>query len=296
MQEDVMTLRRFCRVPCAALCMLALIAAGQAFASDESAVPLQLIAAAGKSETAQQNRKKASGDLTGVEERQKKNVGKKAVTATSQSSGAQKRHTARVKEKTDAVRAKAVPAAAKSSKHEPVRKAKRKGKGGRTQMLPASAQLPQSGIASWVGRSFHGKPVANGERYNLASFTAAHLFAPFNSILKVTDLDSGGSTYVRVNDRGPYIKGRVIDLSLGAAQHLGYADKGLTSVRVELAGSDADPNLHFYVRLNAAEEADAVTPVEGFGPFDSFDAAASLLADLCKSYPQAQLVVMKEKS
>ena len=171
----------------------------------------------------------------------------------------------------------------------------RKRTGGRkiyVEPLPVSLSLPQSGIASWVGKSFHGKPVSNGERYDLSAFTAAHIFAPFNSILKVTEINGGRSVLVRVNDRGPYVRGRVIDLSLAAAQHLGYAAKGLATVRIELVGDDADPALNYYILLSPGN----TLFLRGFGPFKRFDDAAGLFASLTKNYPDAQLVALKEKS
>jgi rare lipoprotein A len=155
------------------------------------------------------------------------------------------------------------------------------------------AEFPQNGIASFVGRRFYDRPTANGERHDPRSLTAAHRFAPFNSILKVTTLDNGHSVLVRVNDRGPFVRGRVIDLSLSAAEHLGYARKGLASVRVELAGNDGEPGLLHYIRMKPADG--EVLPVRGFGPFGRFDDAAALFMILRERYPQAELVSRKEK-
>jgi rare lipoprotein A (peptidoglycan hydrolase) len=160
--------------------------------------------------------------------------------------------------------------------------------------VSASAEFPQNGIASFVGSRFYGKPTANGERHDPRSFTAAHRFAPFNSILKVTIPDSGHSILVRVNDRGPFVKKRVIDLSLSAAEHLGYVRKGLTPVRVELAGRDGEPNLFYYILMKPANGKPPVLPVRGFGPFARFDDAAAFFAALREKYPQAELVLRKE--
>jgi len=90
------------------------------------------------------------------------------------------------------------------------------------------------GIASWYGEDFNGKLTANGERYNMNTLTAAHRTLPLPSIVKVTNLQNGRSIVLRVNDRGPYVKDRIIDLSKRGAQLLGYLGQGTTKVRVEI--------------------------------------------------------------
>jgi len=77
-----------------------------------------------------------------------------------------------------------------------------------------------SGIASWYGRDFHGKKTSNGEYYNMYDFTAAHKTLPMNTMLKVTNLRNNRSVIVRVNDRGPFVNNRIIDLSYAAAKRL----------------------------------------------------------------------------
>lgn len=89
------------------------------------------------------------------------------------------------------------------------------------------------GMASWYGADFHGKMTANGEIYNLGAMTAAHQTLPLPSMVKVTNLDNGKSVIVRVNDRGPFAKSRIIDLSEAAADKLGYKGKGTATVKVE---------------------------------------------------------------
>ena len=161
---------------------------------------------------------------------------------------------------------------------------------------PASPDLPQSGVASWVGRYFHGRPVAvPNEVHVMESLTAAHRAIPFHSILKVTDMNGGRSVLVRVNDRGPYVRGRIIDLAKGAAEYLGYMDKGLTTVLLELAGNDKDPALRYYIRMRTADGLRESAWPRGFGPFDSFDEAASLFLSLYKSYPRAELIAVREQ-
>jgi rare lipoprotein A len=92
------------------------------------------------------------------------------------------------------------------------------------------------GIASWYGRDFHGRPTANREVYDMHSISAAHPTMPLPSYARVTNLENGRSIIVRVNNRGPYTHGRVIDLSVGTAKALDFYGKGLAKVRVEYVG------------------------------------------------------------
>jgi rare lipoprotein A len=92
------------------------------------------------------------------------------------------------------------------------------------------------GIASWYGPDFHGRLTANGEVFDMHGISAAHPTMPIPSYARVTDLDNGRSIIVRVNDRGPYAHNRIIDLSIGAANALGFYGDGLARVRVEYVG------------------------------------------------------------
>jgi rare lipoprotein A len=102
-------------------------------------------------------------------------------------------------------------------------------------ILPAgeSAAFPQNGMASYYGRELHGRRTASGERFNQHGMTAAHRTVAFGSRLKVTNLSNGRSVVVRVNDRGPFIRGRIVDVSAGAAKHIGMHGRGVARVRVE---------------------------------------------------------------
>jgi len=91
----------------------------------------------------------------------------------------------------------------------------------------------QRGMASWYGRRFHGKPTSSGEPYDMYKMSAAHPTLPIPSYARVTNLANGRSVVVRINDRGPFHPGRVIDLSYAAAHRLGYASRGSTEVLVE---------------------------------------------------------------
>lgn len=92
----------------------------------------------------------------------------------------------------------------------------------------------QVGTATWYGANFEGKETASGEKYNMYDMTAAHLTLPFGSYVKVTNLRNGKAVVVRVNDRGPIVPGRIIDLSYGAAQALQMKAYGLQQVRLDL--------------------------------------------------------------
>jgi rare lipoprotein A len=94
----------------------------------------------------------------------------------------------------------------------------------------------QIGFASWYGSDHQDKPTANGEQFDMSALTAAHRALPFNSIARVTNLRTGRSVKVRINDRGPYVRNRIIDLSAAAGRQLGI--KGIARVKVEIFASD----------------------------------------------------------
>jgi rare lipoprotein A (peptidoglycan hydrolase) len=90
------------------------------------------------------------------------------------------------------------------------------------------------GVASWYGPGFHGRKTANGEVYDQNLLTAAHRHLPFGTVAKVTNLENGREVLVRINDRGPFVNGREIDLSYRAAQALGMVEDGVVPVRIDL--------------------------------------------------------------
>lgn len=94
----------------------------------------------------------------------------------------------------------------------------------------------RNGIASWYGPDFHGKRTANGERFDMYALTAAHPTLPLPSYAYVTNLGNGRTVLVRINDRGPFIAGRIIDLSVAAAEAIGTRTRGVGHVRVRYAG------------------------------------------------------------
>jgi len=104
------------------------------------------------------------------------------------------------------------------------------------QPLPHSEGFRQRGLASWYGRYFHGKKTSNGEIYNMYAMTAAHKTLPLGTYVKVHNLENNRSIVVRINDRGPFVRGRVIDLSYTAAKDIGIVGPGTARVEVVALG------------------------------------------------------------
>jgi rare lipoprotein A len=99
-------------------------------------------------------------------------------------------------------------------------------------VLPARVGFVQTGIASWYGNPYHGRRTSNGEVYDMEQLTAAHLQLPFNTLVRVTNLANEVSVDVRINDRGPFIKDRIVDLSRAAARQIGMIGEGTEMVRL----------------------------------------------------------------
>ncbi len=147
-----------------------------------------------------------------------------------------------------------------------------------TIILTVSALLnfaqTEFGVASYYGDYFHGRPTASGEKYNQFALTAAHKTLPLGTILKVTNAQNNKSVYVKVNDRGPYVKGRIIDLSTKAAEILGYRNKGTCYVKIEIVKPNQTPKDLLSASLDIAKE-------NGIGTSDSMtkpDTVSSLNA------------------
>lgn len=142
--------------------------------------------------------------------------------------------------------------------------------------LSSSTQYKEVGIASWYGPNFHGKLTANGEIYDMYEMTAAHRTLPFHSIIKVTNLENGRSVVVRINDRGPYAKGRILDCSKATAKSLGMIDEGTAKVKIEMIslGEIVDRNL-----------ASGTMFAIQVGSFSYSDAARKFLSSLQNRYP-----------
>lgn len=139
--------------------------------------------------------------------------------------------------------------------------------------IPSAEGYSEDGIASWYGGKFHGRKTSNGEVYDMHSMTAAHKTLPMDTMLLIENLDNGMKTVVRINDRGPFVRGRIVDLSYKAAQSLGIAKKGIAKVQATALGEEAvskwgeNPTLmykdlsigEFYVQIGAfAQKSNAV--------------------------------------
>jgi rare lipoprotein A len=111
--------------------------------------------------------------------------------------------------------------------------------GKRYEPLKTHVGFTQEGVASWYGKDFHGKKTSNGEVYDMHAMTAAHKTLPLGVFVKVRNKESGEETVVRINDRGPFVKNRIIDLSYSAAKKLGVDVKGTAPVRIEALGYKA---------------------------------------------------------
>jgi len=109
----------------------------------------------------------------------------------------------------------------------------------------------QTGVASWYGPGFHGQQTACGEEYDMYALTAAHKQLPFQSRVRVTNLDNGKQVVVRINDRGPFRKQRIIDLSFTAAQRLDMVEPGTARVRIEIVDSGDQDEKHFSLQLGS---------------------------------------------
>jgi rare lipoprotein A len=100
------------------------------------------------------------------------------------------------------------------------------------QPIPDAHGFKQRGTASWYGKKFHGRRTSNGETYNMYGISAAHKTLPFGTMVRVTNLENGRRLDIRINDRGPFAKGRIIDLSYGAAEKLGVVGPGTAPVEI----------------------------------------------------------------
>jgi len=121
------------------------------------------------------------------------------------------------------------------------------GCGGRSKVITLPAPTPariggaEQGVASWYGHPYHGRRTSNGEVYDMDQLTAAHLSLPFDTWVRVTNLENGRSVDVRINDRGPFLKNRIIDLSRAAARSINMIGPGTAPVRVEVVGIPGRP-------------------------------------------------------
>jgi rare lipoprotein A len=131
---------------------------------------------------------------------------------------------------------------------------------GKTYRPLATAEgFTQTGLASWYGKDFHGRKTANGETYDMYGISAAHKILPFNTMVRVTNLDNGKRIDVRINDRGPFIRGRIIDLTYTAAKRIDMIGPGTARVRIETLNpvrgyNKGDLAGKFYIQTGAFTE------------------------------------------
>ena len=125
---------------------------------------------------------------------------------------------------------------------------------------PGRSISQEVGMASWYGKDFHGRPTASGEIYNMYGYSAAHKTIPLGSTVRVTHLGNGRSIVVPINDRGPFVGKRIIDLSYGAARHLGMVKEGIAKVRVEVLQVSRTSAARYTLQFGAfTERRNAVT-------------------------------------
>lgn len=148
---------------------------------------------------------------------------------------------------------------------------------------PSQIRLSQTGIASWYGPGFHGKPTASGVIYDQHELTAAHQTLPLGTRVMVTNLENGSSTEVTINDRGPFAKGRIIDLSYAAAQAIDMVGPGTALVRVDI--------LHSPVRLQTIRT--ALDYTLQLGSFTQLDNARQLRDRLEPAFPGATIAPLQ---
>lgn len=141
----------------------------------------------------------------------------------------------------------------------------------------------QSGLASWYGDKFHGKTTSSREVYNMYDMTAAHRTLPFGTYVMVTNMNNGRSVMVKINDRGPFVEGRIIDLSYAAARVLDAIDSGVIPVRIEVLADLSPP-------ISVQQYAVQV------GSFIKKDNAQSLQKMLRKAYKNVYLTPFKTSS
>jgi len=152
----------------------------------------------------------------------------------------------------------------------------------RPAVSPPPAGFVETGIASWYGPEFHGKPTSSREIFDQNDLTAAHQTLPFGTMVLVTNLDNGRQVTVRINDRGPFIKGRIIDLSYAAARMLGMVGPGTARVRLEVVGFEAP--------RPAVQSGSYVLQI---GSFAMEENAVALLQKLQKEFPRVYLSVFQ---
>ena len=153
--------------------------------------------------------------------------------------------------------------------------------GKRYHVLDSSDGFVQRGVASWYGIKFHGRKTSSGEVYNMHAMTAAHKTLPLPAYVHVKNLDNGRSAVVRVNDRGPFVQGRIIDLSYAAAKKLGVKGPGTANVEIRVVSRGQSKPTSVVRTIPLTDEADKDVPLFiQMGSFSSQLNASNLVQDL----------------
>lgn len=192
------------------------------------------------------------------------------------------------------------------------------------QVTPARPGTVEKGIASWYGEPYHGRRTASGEVYDMHQISAAHRTLPFGTVVRVTRRDTGQAVEVRINDRGPFVAGRIIDLSYGAARRIGLDVDGIAPVKIEVLARTArvrseppqrsarTPDACWWVQVGAfaeidnarraeralAQSGERAVMLEGsdglyrvrVGPVESEAAAGQIRMRILADWPEARLV------
>ncbi len=148
---------------------------------------------------------------------------------------------------------------------------------------PVPVGYTEQGIASWYGVPYHGRPAADGEIYDMEKLVAAHRLLPFNTWLKVTNLANGETVNVRVIDRGPFVRGRFLDLSKAAARTIGLLGPGIGEVRVEVIAAPKDIPVNDFFAVQT-------------GAFANRESAESLRLKYAERFGNAQLALKQGAS
>ena len=153
----------------------------------------------------------------------------------------------------------------------------------RPEVSPGFDRPMQSGVASWYGPGFHGRRTANGERYDMHAMTAAHPTLPFGTRLEVRNVKTGESVVVRVNDRGPFKKSRILDLSYAAAREVGVYGPGTAYVELYPAPVEADPPASYDIATVSTVPSRYTVQV---GAFSEAARAVELHRQISRIYPE----------
>jgi rare lipoprotein A len=160
--------------------------------------------------------------------------------------------------------------------------------GKRYDPLSSHAGFTQEGMASWYGRKFHGRKTSNGEIYDMYAMTGAHKTLPMGTQVKVVNLQNGREVVIRINDRGPFVRGRIIDLSYAAAKQVGLVGPGTARVRIETLGQPgADASNQ--ENLSAAKAPSGGSFAVQIGSFTSKENARRLVEKLQKEVGAASI-------